>query len=352
MKKILVIEDNELVRENVVELLELDGFVCREAADGREGIRLALEETPDLILCDVMMPELDGYAVLKIIRRNEKLKFIPFLFLTAKVELADVRKGMGLGADDYILKPYDDADLLDAIHVRLERFHAMHQLQIEEKQQQFVHREEAQKMIFDFFESAETRTYRPKDEVIARASYPRYVFFVKSGLLKSSNFNVHGKELIDHFYTPGSMFGYTDFMIRSKAMCSIMAVETTELAFQPVQDFQAFLYKNKDSLILFAERELLKKRKNTAKLIDLAYASLREKVAQAILSFTELYTPTIDTIHISRSDLAAYSGLAKETVIRTLSEFKQDGILSVKNNSITVNDRNALIALLSGMREL
>ncbi len=119
--KILVIEDNIDVRENIEELLQLSGFKVTTAENGKIGVAKALEETPDLILCDIMMPEMDGYGVLRILSNNPSTMNTPFIFLTAKAEKDDFRKGMGLGADDYITKPFDDVELLDAIDIRLKK---------------------------------------------------------------------------------------------------------------------------------------------------------------------------------------------------------------------------------------
>ena len=125
MKKILLIEDNPDVRENTFEILELAGYEVKTAANGKIGVDLAQKERPDLIVCDIMMPELDGYGVLHILSKKSETANIPFIFLTAKTEKADIRKGMNLGADDYLTKPFDDTDLLNAIEARL-RKNAMH----------------------------------------------------------------------------------------------------------------------------------------------------------------------------------------------------------------------------------
>ncbi len=106
MKKILVIEDEEFVRENIVELLDAEGFEVIGAEDGRMGLNLAKAMVPDLILCDVMMPELDGYGVLTALRQDSILAAVPFIFLTAKAAKADLRQGMELGADDYLTTPF------------------------------------------------------------------------------------------------------------------------------------------------------------------------------------------------------------------------------------------------------
>src|SRR5690349_6376579 len=120
-KKILLIEDNAEVRENTSEILELAGYDVVSAPNGKVGVDLAQKEKPDLIICDIMMPELDGYGVLHILSKKDETAGIPFIFLTAKTEKTDIRKGMNLGADDYLTKPFDDTDLLNAIEARLRK---------------------------------------------------------------------------------------------------------------------------------------------------------------------------------------------------------------------------------------
>ena len=127
MKKILVIEDNKDILENTAEILELSHYHVFAAANGKEGIEKALASKPDLILCDIMMPELDGYGVLHMVQHNPELQNTPFIFLTAKTEKEEVRRGMSLGADDYITKPFDPTDLLNAIEGRLKKAETIRQ---------------------------------------------------------------------------------------------------------------------------------------------------------------------------------------------------------------------------------
>lgn len=121
MKKILVIEDEPQMRRNLLTILRFEGFAGLGAAHGREGVDLARRERPDLILCDIMMPELDGHGVLAALRADPSTARIPFIFLTAKGDKPDIRAGMNLGADDYLTKPVAKADLLTAIESRLKR---------------------------------------------------------------------------------------------------------------------------------------------------------------------------------------------------------------------------------------
>jgi DNA-binding NarL/FixJ family response regulator len=121
MKKILVIEDEPEMRRNLLTILRLEGYAVVGAENGRTGVELAQKNRPDLVVCDVMMPELDGYGVLRELRADPALERLPFIFLTAKGERPDVRAGMNLGADDYLTKPVAKADLLEAVSARLKR---------------------------------------------------------------------------------------------------------------------------------------------------------------------------------------------------------------------------------------
>jgi DNA-binding NarL/FixJ family response regulator len=121
MKKILIIEDDRATRDNLATILRMEGFEAVTAPDGRQGLEAALRELPDLILCDVMMPDLDGHSMLKALRQQTVTANTPFIFLTARGERADIRTGMNLGADDYLTKPATATELLAAVNARLER---------------------------------------------------------------------------------------------------------------------------------------------------------------------------------------------------------------------------------------
>src|SRR5215211_377539 len=120
-KRVLVIDDNTDIRENTAEILDLAGYKTFTAENGKQGVDLALAQKPSVIVCDIMMPELDGYGVLHLLRKNVDTQNIPFIFLTAKTERSDFRKGMEMGADDYITKPFDDIELLNAVEMRLKK---------------------------------------------------------------------------------------------------------------------------------------------------------------------------------------------------------------------------------------
>jgi DNA-binding NarL/FixJ family response regulator len=121
MPKILVIEDEPEMRHNLMALLRYSEYQAVAAENGRTGLEIARRERPDLIVCDIMMPELDGYALLQALREDAELAHIPFIFLTAKSEKEDLRSGMNLGADDYLTKPVANNEIIQAIEARLRR---------------------------------------------------------------------------------------------------------------------------------------------------------------------------------------------------------------------------------------
>ncbi|KPQ38260.1 MAG: response regulator [Phormidium sp.] len=125
MKKILVVEDERVLQKNIIKILRLEGFEVIGADDGVSGVACARQESPDLIVCDVMMPEMDGYQMLKTLQEDVNTALIPFIFLTAKTDRSDMRQGFEMGADDYLVKPFDADELLRAIEARFKKQEVM-----------------------------------------------------------------------------------------------------------------------------------------------------------------------------------------------------------------------------------
>lgn len=127
MKSVLIIEDEPHMRQNIAKFLKLEGYRVLEAPNGRIGVEMAGVHSPDIILCDITMPDMDGFTALTIIRGTPSLNTVPFIFLTARGDASDVRAGMNLGADDYLPKPFTTTDLLHAIEARINRVKSLHE---------------------------------------------------------------------------------------------------------------------------------------------------------------------------------------------------------------------------------
>ncbi|MBK8554813.1 MAG: response regulator [Lewinellaceae bacterium] len=335
MKKILIIEDNLEVRENLAEILTLGGYESTVAENGKIGVDKAISELPDLVLCDVMMPELDGFGVLHILSKNQKTADIPFIFLTAKAEKEDFRKGMSLGADDYITKPFDDVQLLQTIETRLNK---SERLRAASKQstgnlEHFINEARAVEAIQSLSENREIRHYRKKDPVFQEGEIPRWLYYVEQGSLKVSKSNDDGRELIIQVAGPGDFVGYMALLRESKYPENAIALEDSTVRLIPKDDFFALVFGNRDVNARFIKLLANHMAEQEQQLIDLAYNSVRRRVATAI---SNLHEQGFTEIHMLREDLAALAGTAKETVIRTLTDFKNENLINITDGIITV----------------
>ncbi len=353
MKKILVIEDNLEVRENLVELLELSDYEVDSAENGRLGVKKALDFLPNLIICDVMMPEMDGFGVLKVLNKNAKLNHIPFIFLTAKAEKTDFRKGMGLGADDYLTKPYDDVELLEAVELRLKKSEKLASdfTSSEDGLQHFFSEAKAQKELENLSLDRELRSYNTKDEIYGEGQKARWLYYIIEGEVKLFQTNEYGKVLTTQLLKAGEFFGYFPLLTGEKYSSSAACVTDTSLRLIPEEDFKILLFNNKDFAAKFIEMIANKTIQTEQKLIDMAYSSVRKKVANALVSFANLGAKETSgnslNITVSREDLATTAGTAKETLIRTLSDFKAEGLIQLQSNSIVIEDLEELKDLIA-----
>jgi CRP-like cAMP-binding protein len=339
MKKILIIEDNLDVRENLAEILMLSGYEAITAENGKAGVERALEAQPDLILCDIMMPELDGFGVLHILSRQAKTSDIPFIFLTAKAEKDDFRKGMSLGADDYITKPFDDMQLLQTIEARLQKSQRLRAAAANTQGgsagslERFIDEARALEAIKHLSDNREVRHYRKKDVLFREGEHPRWLFFVESGKVKLFKTSDDGREFIVKIAHPGDFIGFLALFNEDAYTESASVLEDSAIKLIPKSDFAALVFGNRDVNARFIKMLANNIAEREQQLIELAYNSVRKRVATAIVN---LYDQGSKEIHLLREDLAALAGTAKETVIRTLTDFKNEGLIDIKEGSISV----------------
>jgi len=347
MKTILLIEDNPDMRENTTEILELAHYNVVTAENGKKGIKLAQEQQPDLIICDIMMPELDGYGVLHLLSKESETASIPFIFLTAKAEKTDYRKGMTLGADDYLTKPYDDVELLSAVETRLRKNDLLKNeySRTEEGLNQFLNEVKSFESLKKLSENKKTKLYKKREIVYSEGSYPNAVYFLKSGKIKNSKTNEFGKEYIVELHKPGDFFGYLDLLENTPYQESAVALQDSEIVIIPKDEFNSLLYNNRDVATKFIKMLSNEVREREERLLKLAYNSVRKRVAEALIMLANRYQEDKSkpfAIAITREDLASIVGTATETVIRTLSDFKEEHLIEMKGSLITVLDYEKL----------
>ena len=339
MTKILLIEDNADVRENTAEILELANYQVETAEDGKVGIEKAQKNSPDLIVCDIMMPELDGYGVLHILNKSVKTAGIPFIFLTAKADRADFRKGMNMGADDYLTKPFDDSELLDAVESRLRKTEMLRN----EYQQNIegIHKflDEARGLedLNKLSQNRKIRFYKKKSNIFLEGDLPHSIYFINRGKVKTYKTNEDGKEFITGLYTLGDFIGYESLLEGANYQESSMALENTELGIIPKDDFFTLLYTNRDVAQKFIKLLSNKLVEKEEQLLNLAYNSVRQRTAEALISLQEKYgSDSNQALSISREDLANMVGTATESVIRVLSDFKEEQIIEIAAGKISI----------------
>jgi len=337
MKKLLLIEDNNEVRENTSEILELAGYQVTTAPYGKVGVELAQKEIPDLIICDIMMPELDGYGVLHILNKKNETAAIPFIFLTAKTEKTDIRKGMNLGADDYLTKPFDDTDLLNAIEARLRKASMQQQLYeaSPEGLDNFI--ADARKVLnlHDLCKDKKVKSLKKKMELFAEGDAPLNIFFVKSGSIKVYQAHPDGKELITSIYNANDFFGFEPILEGTNYKETAVAMHDSEIISIPKHDFTTLLQTHPDVSRGFIALLCKKVADKEKQLLNLAYNSVRQRTAENLLKVKELRDKN-ENIQISREDLAKMVGTAPESVIRVLSDFKDEGLIEIEGGKIKI----------------
>ncbi|WP_266366412.1 response regulator [Tellurirhabdus rosea] len=346
MKTILLIEDNLDIRENTAEILELAGYTVHTAENGKIGVEKALTQKPDLVICDIMMPVLDGYGVLHIFSKNPELSGIPFIFLTAKTERLDFRKGMELGADDYLTKPFDESELLTAVEVRLRRFQQMRPAYEPTKEglEEFLDDAKAVGGIDSLKTDRKVHTVRKKQYVYSEGDEPTRLYFLKAGRIKTFKTNPDGKELITGLYQDGDFFGYISLLEDTDQTDSAVALDDSELIYIPREDFLDLLSRNQDVANQFIKLLANRVTEREQQLLGMAYHSLRRRVADTLLRLHRQQTENggSGAIQLSRDDLASIVGTATESLIRTLSEFKQDKLIEIADGNIRLLNPDGL----------
>ncbi|WP_443943584.1 response regulator [Pedobacter sp. AW1-32] len=330
-KKVLIIEDNDDIRESTAEVLDLAGYETLTAKHGKLGVDLATKNIPDVILCDIMMPELDGYGVLYLLNKNPKTASIPFIFITAKTERADMRKGMEMGADDYLTKPFDDIELFKAIESRFKK-----------KQQSAgfgAAKSNTEEALEDLRQKGKSRLVSNKQVIFIEGDEPTFLYFLVKGQVKTYQRFKDGRELSSNLYHDGDFFGYESICSGQPYNDNAATLTECEIIQIPKLEFMSSLLNHQ--IISKTFIGLLSGNVNDKgkQMLQLAYSSVRKRVAEALLQVAGKFG-NIDsdacTIRISRDDLAALVGTASETISRMLADFKEEKLIDKSGNAINI----------------
>lgn len=349
-KTILIIDDNDDIRENTAEILAFGGYRTVTAENGRKGIEVAVREKPDLIVCDIMMPELDGYGVLHLLRKNPETEGIPLIFLTAKAERSDLRKGMEMGADDYVTKPFEEVELMNAIESRLQKYDLLHKKYANSKEglTELTNDLRESGMLKFNLEDYNTELYGKKQIIYSEGKRPRFLYYVVKGKVKGYKTHEDGKEYITDLYSEGDYIGYPALIEEKNYDDTAVALEETEIIQVPREDFQQILYNDINIAATFIRIITQNVKEKEERLLSLAYSSLRKRVAKALVDIDSKFNQAGNNkaIEISREDIAHYIGTATESLIRTLSDFKSEKLIEIRDGKILISNLEKLRNLL------
>jgi CRP-like cAMP-binding protein/CheY-like chemotaxis protein len=341
MKTILIVEDNNDIRESTAEILELSGYKVLQASNGKAGVDVALQHTPSLILCDIMMPELDGYGVLYMLSKNPATYAIPFIFLTAKAERLDFRKGMEMGADDYLTKPFDDVELLNAIESRLNK---------QQKQEEFFSKsiqglerlaingnnkgaEELKALI----SSRKVRQIKKKQVLFYEGDDAPGLYIVLAGNIKTIKMAEDGRELTTGMYKAEDYLGLHALLLDEPLTEMAEATEDSSVCLLAKELVLDLLNRYPDLSQQFFRVLANNIREKEDQLLELAYHSVRKRLAQTLVRLSK---QSVDPSQykITREELASLAGIATETVSRTLTDFKDERLIEKKGSNIHILD--------------
>ncbi len=347
MKNILLIDDDPELRQLTSQLLSHEGYRVVEAENGKRALELVVQRPPDLVLCDVKMPEMDGFGVLHELGRNPRTADIPFIFISGKVERADVRRGMDQGADDYLTKPFQASELLDAVEGRLKRSEMFRRPFAEgvEGLDQFLDLARGLEVLKDLGKHHEPSLLVEQEPLYRQGDMLDHVTYIASGKIRTFNVNRDGKELTLGLHGPGDFIGFFSVLDKGIAKETAEALEPSKVVRIPKEELFALLFRDHDVSACFIKMLSHDVEDMKGRMLQLAYASIRQRVAQSLLRIHDRFAIENDPslgVRITREDLASVVGTATESLIRSLSDLKEERLISVNGRDIRILNKPGL----------
>jgi CRP-like cAMP-binding protein/glutaredoxin len=334
-EKIAVISKDENLKNEISSILQLAGYNTLNTSKGVEFFDLVKEKSIKLIICDNQTLDFDGYTLLKMIKKNEISSSIPLIFLNDSFERNQFRKAIELGADDYLLKPIDEENLLNAVELRLEKIsnNLSNITQFSEKDKLDLNKLSDLGIKMD---KVLQISLKKKHSLFHEGDHVKNLFFLKSGRIKTYKMHEDGKEYITHIYKAGDFIGFESLLTNKSYFETAVALEKCEVGIIPKQDFMEILHNNPEINSRFMRilaNEVMKKENQ---LISLAYDSVKRRVAHSLLYLQKYSGNNHNIIMMPREDIASMVGTAIETVARSLSEFKKSRFIRLEGRKIRI----------------
>lgn len=339
MKKILIIEDDAEFLKNTIEILQLSSYEVAGCKDGRSGIRKAGEWNPDLIICDIMIPNLDGFGVLQAIRNSEVLRSVLFIFMTGRPDQDFYRKGMELGADDFLTKPFSGTELIRAVETRFKRQEHLNpserNVSVKATSEDFY---TIQQNFINRFPEVPVRKGSPLFEA---GQTPRFICFLRTGLIRRIKTDYAGKELTTTLHIAGDFIGVAEFLNGSVYQESAVALADSYINLISVSEFAVAIKEQPGLTGHILNQFAFHAGINQELLMNLAWQDMRGKVAFALVRLhsiaQEMGLPD-QAIKQSRQVIASLAGVAKESAIRVIIEFIEDGFMESGPDGFIIRD--------------
>jgi CRP-like cAMP-binding protein/CheY-like chemotaxis protein len=330
MKTILVIESNVNAMNAYTEILRVVGYKTITALDGDIGINMAIANAPDLILCNVSLGNIDGFGVLAVLSKNILTSNIPFIFISTAFKLDILRRGMDMGADDFITRPFQDDQLLRAVNSRINKLKTFNH---NPENSIAVGNENFDDIphIKEIISQSNYRRLKKKQTLYFEGDYCQGVYFLDVGNIKTFKLNSDGRELITNLYQPKSFIGIGYLLLNSPLAETAEALENCSLYFTPKKVILELLELYPSLNQYFIKILSINLKEKEDQLVEIAYESVSKRLSKVLIRLNRTASP-IDYIAITRDDLAGLTGIATETVSRILSDFKHQNLIE-KNGS-------------------
>ncbi|MFM2230935.1 MAG: hypothetical protein RL607_2193 [Bacteroidota bacterium] len=344
MARILIIMEHPNNRNYLVQLLSEAGYEVMEAKSGPEGIQMANTYQLDSILCEVLMSKTDGFDVLNELSKNTGTATIPFVFFTNNFHKKSHRKGMEMGADDFLYSPFDDVQLLNAIAIRIKK----HEAQLEYFKSQFP-----EKLAAPIFFHGKMALESLRDESLIRKIKKKQILFyegdkvigiyyVHRGAIKITKIAQDGRELTVRIHSAGDYIGLHNLFTGQNQTDNAEAMSDCEISILPLHEFENLIEHHPDIASKFIKLLSNESSQTEEHLIRIAYDSVRKRIANSLINYFKTHCPEGQSIHLSRNELANISGTTPETVSRTLTEFEHEGLIRKEQNRILIVEEKRL----------
>ncbi|WP_316797835.1 cyclic nucleotide-binding domain-containing protein [Pedobacter frigidisoli] len=347
--RILIIVNNIELSSKIADILTVGKYYAEVTADGKKAVELIRNHPFDLIICGIPLNGIDGFAVLRTTNKFMETSGIGFIMLIAEAEANRTRKAMELGADGFIMHPFDDVELLNLVEVRLRKRRFQHEQFLRERLQlkRMSNISDIMGWLGSRLEKFPVKTYKKNQPLYHQGERQTGLHFVKHGRVKTFRSNETGQHIITAIYGAGAYFGIESLTLGYETLDSAEALEAVQVVTIPNGELQEMIMEYPDLLRIFVKDLSIAVNQLSERVVDIAHHSVRKRVANAILilSNAEEYRERSRKLSLSRNDLASFAGVAAETLSRVLSELTKEGFIKKDGNDIIIGHAEGLATI-------